>query len=410
MAQDSLLDAYYKGNYEEVIRLSGENLARGDSSFNLYYLQALSLVQLGRTGQAAAMLERANRQFPEEKSIRKLLAAQYVGAGAYLKADSLYRKVAEEDSTDLSVLLKLAEIASARQDYSGSVERLGQVLDLDTSNLEGLMMMGEILTRKDDSTAMVFYQKALQYYPENQQAAYALANWQIQLDRPLDAVRICSQILGQDSANIKFRKLMGFAYYRGGKPHQAIPYFELAAELGDSTTFTFKYLGISRYLTMDFPGAIPPLETALRKDSLDADLHFFLGSSLATTARKAEAMDHLSKALELMQPDPAAVAKVYAEQGNLMRLDMKYDQAYALYRNSWEADTTQPLPLYYMASILDNSLHRSKEALVDYRRFLDRLDQLPESDNNNSQIPTLREIVEDRIVQLKEELFLRDEQ
>lgn len=408
-AQDPLLNAYYEGNYEAVILMCRENLARGDSSFNQYYLQALSQVQLGKTGQAAGTLEEAMLQFPEERSVRKLLAAQYFESGDYLRADSLYSMLVAEDSTDLSAWLKLAEIASARQGYQRSITRLNQVLDLDTSNLKGLMLMGDILTRQDDSIAMVYYQKALRNYPENQQAAYALANLNIQRDMPATAAMICEQILEKDSTNIKFRKLMGFAFYRDGKPHQAIPQFEIATDLGDSTFFTFKYLGISRYLTMDFPGAVPPLEMAVNKDSMDADIHFFIGASLANTTRKEEAMHHLDKALALMQPDPAAVAKIYAEQGNLMRLEMKYEHAYDLYRQSWEADTTRPLPLYYMASILDNSLHRSREALVDYQRFIDQLDQLPVSDRENKQIPTIRDIVEDRIIQLREELFLKDE-
>lgn len=409
-AQDPLLDAYYEGRYEEVIRMSGENLARGDSSFNQYYLQALSQVQLGRTGQATGTLESACRQFPEEISLRKLLARQYYDAGAYLKADSLYKTFVEADSTDLASWLKLAEIASDRQEYKTSIARLDQVLELDTANLEGLMLMGDVLTRKDDSTATLFYQRALQLYPENQQAAYALANWDLKLDIPLMAVRVCEQILDKDSLNIRFLKLMGFSLYRGGKPHDAIEHLEKAADLGDSTSFTFKYLGIAKYMTMDFRGAIPPLELAVQRDSLDADTRFFLGASLATTTRKEEAMYHFEKALELMQPDPVAVAKIYAEQGNLLRLESNYEAAYDRYRMSWETDTTRPIQLYYMASILDNSLHRSKQALVDYQRFLDQLDRLPPEPPKNNQIPSVRDIVEDRIVQLKEELFLLDEQ
>jgi hypothetical protein len=63
-----------------------------------------------------------------------------------------------------------------------------------------------------------------------------------------------------------------------------------------------------------------------------------------------------------------------------------------------------------MASILDNSMHRSREALVDYQRFLDQLDKNPVADEKNTQIPSIREIVEDRIILLNEELFFLDEQ
>jgi hypothetical protein len=58
-----------------------------------------------------------------------------------------------------------------------------------------------------------------------------------------------------------------------------------------------------------------------------------------------------------------------------------------------------------MASILDNSLHRSEEALVDYQRFIDQLDLKPDSKKRNDQVPSIRAIVEDRIISIKEELF-----
>ncbi|MCK5136666.1 MAG: hypothetical protein KAR19_12815 [Bacteroidales bacterium] len=129
-------------------------------------------------------------------------------------------------------------------------------------------------------------------------------------------------------------------------------------------------------MNVDFPGATESLQMALEKDSLDAEVHFFLGASLANTTQKAKAMVHLDKSLELMNPDPAVISRIYSEQGNIM----------------------------------DNSMHRSKEALVDYQRFIDHLNRLPESDRKNQQLPTIRGIVEDRIESLKEELFFLDQQ
>jgi hypothetical protein len=62
----------------------------------------------------------------------------------------------------------------------------------------------------------------------------------------------------------------------------------------------------------------------------------------------------------------------------------------------------------FMASILDNSMQKPAEALVDYQRFIDALELLPEKDDSN-QGGSIRAIVEDRIVTLKEDLFFRDE-
>ena len=68
------------------------------------------------------------------------------------------------------------------------------------------------------------------------------------------------------------------------------------------------------------------------------------------------------------------------------------------------------MALYFMASILDNSMHRSEEALVDYQRYIDQVDKLPEKNERNPQAVSIRNIVEDRIIALKEELFFLDEQ
>jgi len=192
-----------------------------------------------------------------------------------------------------------------------------------------------------------------------------------------------------------------------GEPDKGAPYFEYANQLGDSTAFSFKFKGICHYLRVDFESAIQSLQIAAVKDSLDAEIFFFLGASMATTKKKEEAMAHLNKSLRLMQPDPKISSRIYSEQGNLKRLEEEYEEAYSLYKQAWEVDSTNVASLYFMASILDNSMHKSKEALVDYQHYIDVLDNHPQQ-KQSSQSISIRTIVEDRIVSLKEELFFRD--
>ncbi len=211
-----------------------------------------------------------------------------------------------------------------------------------------------------------------------------------------------------DSTSIKFSKLFGYAYYKAGVPEQAVQWFNYAVALGDSTVFTLKFKGISHYLKTDFGLAIGALEDAVIKDSLDAEVHFFLGASLSTIAEMDKAMYHLNQSMKIMQPDPSIFSRIYSEQGNIKRLETEYEEAYFYYEKAWEADSTNIISLYFMASILDNSMHQHKEALVDYQRFIDALDQLPEKEESNQGV-SIRAIVEDRIISLKEELFFKDE-
>jgi len=408
-AQDNLLELYYSGSYDQVITHTKESIASGDTAFNTFYLKALSEVQLGQTESAVQTLEEAASIFPEDARIKKMLAGQYFDAGDYVKAWNSYTSLVQTDSTDVASWLKLADIASFRQHYKQAIHALEQVLMIDSLNLNSLMMMGDILNRHNNSGAVIYYKRAYSIYPDNQKAAYALGNWYIQANQPHKTIPICEHILDIDSTNIKFRKLFGYTYYKAGEPHHAIPQFDDAVNMGDSTAFTFKFKGICHYLTADFTGAIESLQWAIDKDSMDAEVHFFLGASLATTTAKKEAMDHLDKSLELMMPEPGIESRIYSEQGNIMRLEMEHEKAYELYSLAWETDTTNLMSLYLMASILDNSLHLSKEALVDYQRYIDQLDLLPKPETKKSQSLSIRTIVEDRIVALKEELFFLDQ-
>ncbi len=408
-AQETNLDLYYSGSYTEVIEQTFGAIASGDTAFNTHYFKALSEVQLGKTKDAILTLEKCQSLFPNDVRIGQMLAAQYSEAGDYVKALKKYTELVQTDSSDVASWLKLAEISSFRQQYNKAIIALKQVLLIDSLNLNSLMMMGDILHRHNNNCAVVYYERAYSIYPDNQKAAYALGNWYIQANQARKTVPVCEHILTIDSSSIKFLKLMGYANYKMGDPSPAIYHLQYAIELGDSTAFTFKFKGISHYLAADFQGAIESLQVAINKDSLDAEVHFFLGASLGTTTKKSEAMFHLDKSLEHMKPDPSVVSRIYSEQGNIKRLEMEHEKAYELYCLAWEADTTNPMALYLMASILDNSLHRSEESLLDYQRYLDQLDRFPESEKKNPQIPTIRSIVEDRIESLKEELFFLDE-
>jgi tetratricopeptide (TPR) repeat protein len=407
-SQDTPLDHFYSGNYQQVIDQATVAIDQGQRTQDLFYVKALSEIQLGRAPHAIRTLEEALDHYPNNHRITRLLANQYDDAGDFVKAKELYIKLVLKDSLEIASRLKLAEIAVFRQAYKDAIPFLNQVLELDSTNLDGLLLMGEVQSRFNDSLAMEYYERAYDQYPGNQQVAFTLANLYIQTDKPEKASPLCHAVLELDSLNIKFHKLLGFAFYKMGVPSRAVTHLSRAVQLGDSTAFSFKFLGISNYMIVAFDPAIAALSFAVQKDSMDAENHFFLGASLGGTTRKTEAMYHLNRSIQLMEPDPAVVSRIYAEQGNILRLEMKYTDAYHKYQLAWETDTTNPVNLYYMASIQDNSLHKVEEALVDYQEFIDQLNKQPKVESRNDQIPTLRQIVEDRIVSLKEELFFLD--
>ncbi len=317
--QDKTLDLYYSGAYQKVREQTGAMIQAGDTAFNTFYLQALSEAQLGQTAEAIKTLELALNTHPEDPRVLRMLAGQLFEAGYYVRAQEGYTNLVQGDSLDVSSWLKLAEIATFRQNDNQVLDALNQVLRIDSLNLTGLMKMGDILHKHKHKGAITYYEKAYRLYPDNQQAAFALGNLNIQAKEAWKAIPICEHMLTIDTTSIKFAKLLGYAYYKQAGPDFAVRYFEYANQLGDSTIFTFKFKGISHYLRTDFAAAIESLEIAREKDTLDAEICFFLGASLATTKEKTRAMHLLNQSLKLMQPDPGITARIYSEQGNLKR-------------------------------------------------------------------------------------------
>lgn len=407
-AQDRLSEFYYAGDYTRVIEESAGLLDQGDSSLAIFRVKALAEIQLGRTAEAVATLEAAAGTHPDDPGLQRMLAGQYFEAGNFIRAKDTYSELVAQDSSDISSWMKLAEMAAFRQQYPEAIDALNRVLALDTMNLESLMKMGEILDRFNNTGSVVFYRRAWSYYPDNQKAAYAYANELVRQKKSVEAIPVCDSMLSRDSTSIKFLKLKAYAHYKCGEAFPAIICFNSACSQGDSSVFTFKYRGICQFLVSDFSGSISSLELAAVKDSTDAEIRFFLGSSLATTTRKEEAMQHLDRSLKLMQPDPSVVGRIHAEQGNIKRLQSDYDRALEYYEMAWEADSTNPMYLYFQASILDNSMHRSGEALVLYRQYAEQVSS-PDGEKRNGQTVSILTIVMDRIEMLQEELFFRDE-
>lgn len=407
-AQDPLTELYYAGSYQEVIHRGQQALEQGDTTYTTYLFKALAEDQLGQTMEAIATLEAGLEVNSGDIRLRRMLATQYMKGGLYVEAQRHFFHLVTRDSLDVSSWLNLAEIASFRQKNEQAVAALEKVLRIDSINLEGLVRMADILSRHNHSGANIYYERAWRHDPGNQKVAYALANWYIKAHEAQRAIPVCEAILLKDSLNIRFHKLLGYALYKSGQAQEASHHLTRATQLGDSTAFTFKFLGISRYLSIEFEPGAHALSLSLAKDSLDAEVHFFLGACLATTTQKKQAMFHLEKSLELMQPDTIVTSRIFAEQGSIRRLEERYEEAYQLYSLSYDTDGTNLMSLYLMASILDNSMHLSEKALVDYELLIRELDKQGKKSDEKDMV-SIRSIVEDRIIDLKEELFFLDQ-
>ena len=162
-AQEDLSALYYSGNYQEVIEASAAQIAGGDTSFNTFYLKALSEAQLGQSPEAIETLELALSLHPRDRRISRMLAGQYFDAGDYPRARDGYNELVAGDSTDVSSWLKLAEMASFRQQYNEAISCAYTAIELNPDDHYPYNVLGAIYVKQGEAEmAYKSFQKALQ--------------------------------------------------------------------------------------------------------------------------------------------------------------------------------------------------------------------------------------------------------
>ena len=119
-AQDLLSERYYQGDFPYVIQSASQRIQSGDTSFTAFYLKALSEIQIGSSNEAIQTLLQAASFHPGDLRLERMLAHQYFESGDYTRAKPIYQALVQQDTSDISSWLKLADIASFRQKISRS--------------------------------------------------------------------------------------------------------------------------------------------------------------------------------------------------------------------------------------------------------------------------------------------------
>lgn len=368
----------------------------------------------------------------------------------YHAATSAYEKALAQDSTQLSIIIALAEsyyqtgdsdkslgywtkalqlspeniylktkkaIAHYRiSDWEGTIESCREVFETDSVPLLMRMTGDANLQLLRGDSALFYYAKAIEKNPSDYIATNKLANFYYSAKLYPEAIETTRDYLENINPNQKsVSQLHGMALYSNGDYKDAIEQLELNAQLGDSTYTTSYFLGMSYYASKNYYESIPWLKKAYLINANDVNLLYYYGTALSRTYDRKrgieilqEGMDIIEKQMEMMYDFDISFANAYLAGGNHLK-------AIQYYKSAIKRQPDKTIILYNIASAYDITKNY-KEALDYYERFLktkpkglDINKPLGSPGKDNIEVKEFYYSVSSkRIPKLKEELFFQE--
>lgn len=408
-AQTHIEISFIKGNHQEVLAATA-----GLSSTDDFYWHAQALAKLGSLAQATKVLEKGLQDSIHAAQLEPLLAQFYYQSGMYHKALPLLYKHSKR--TELfPMLLSVLEFSDR---YAEAIALNKTKLMTDSLNADTWKKLGnQYYAVQLFDSAQLAYKHALQLNPQDLATAYLQANLLIKTKQYAEAIEICDQMLTIDSVNIKFTNAKALALFKNKSYARAGKYFDKSLQLGDSSRFVLRHLGISKVISGLYYEGIDHLSIALKGDSTDVEANFFMGKAYSFTDTCEKGLYYLNIADSLMKPNASVLANIWIEKHHIYSSLGQHQNSV---RCIEEAYKLSPAPeyLYHMANYYQYEMGNSEKALLNYERFIKSLDAITppntvHSDTAMAITPqggtiNMRQTAEKNIRALREELFFQN--
>ncbi|MDY0254096.1 MAG: tetratricopeptide repeat protein [Tenuifilaceae bacterium] len=365
----------YDMSDEELIDLLKEKL-RSDS------LSTRSWLMLGglwenrmQYDSAVAAYQRAIAVDSTCTKCKQHLASSLANLGKNGWALRIYQEILETDSSNVSVRSQFARLLRRDGRFLEAFLQFEHLLQVDTLNSYLWEQLGDCAMRIDSmAVGLHAYNKSFELNPANMPLAIKLINGFIKGGIPPGIVMPIADIAyKQDSTYVPIIRTKGYLFYLSQVYPDAEKWLEKASIMGDSSRFTHKFLGISKYHIGKYLAATEYLEKAFEKDTSDNVLNYIMANSYIQIGDWPRAIELLDMTEELLTPNPKEIALLYASRGEAYKKANQFQKAIAQFEKALELHPDYKAYIYeiglcyYNAKDYDNA----KKTLEDFLVFAD---------------------------------------
>lgn len=152
-------------------------------------------------------------------------ATDFCNSGQFDKAKTLLEHIIETCPLHVDAHRILAQIEMERGNYEDAYNKNLDALRIDPSNLWALILMGNICVKKNDlDLADIFYNKVLDYHPNDNLALNNIAGTYIQAKKYDKAIELFEKVLKQDDTYLNTYYGIALTYYNKGVSDKALEY------------------------------------------------------------------------------------------------------------------------------------------------------------------------------------------
>jgi tetratricopeptide (TPR) repeat protein len=292
--------------------------------------------------------------------------------------NELLAKTSDLPALQESVHAKLANIYLRSSNKEKAAEQLKALLKSDPTNPQPYYFLGHLaLDQQKTADAVDYFSKTIVLSPDFEQAYYEMANAQLVLDKPLDALNTLEKAREKFAAgfameffsaiastrlkdydralrhftaaevianatdpkrlNHFFHFQLGIAYEQKKEHEQAAKAFEKSLELSPDFTDAMNYLGYMwADLGTNLDKAVLLLEKAVKAEPKNAAYLDSLGWACFKLNRLPEALEHVAKAVELSE-EPDAV--LFDHLGDILATMGRMEKAVEAWEKSLKVET-----------------------------------------------------------------------
>lgn len=279
--------------------------------------EARALKNIYKTDEAIELLSSLVRPESLDEDVFAELADCHFQNGDYEGAAGTYMLLSQKFPGNILYQVRQMACFYRLKAYPQAISTGKAVLQRDTiANVASLV--GDSFNQMEQyDSALVYYNMSLQKKPSNESVVSKAAK--IYLNRKdYDAViSVSDSLLVHDPDNMTVAPIKGLALYSKGEYDSAIDVLERQNSLGNDSYGVHFFLGQSYWQTKVMYRASEELKKAWQIDSSDVNLAISIASVEAESFKSFD-MDvkpWLDKALEMLEPDNAALSRVHQQYG-----------------------------------------------------------------------------------------------
>lgn len=395
--------ALSEGDYNRALLLV--NQCDQYKSLKYYQLKGIVYENIGRYDSASLAYKRAIDLDSTYIPAHKGYARSLYSFGNIKVAKKQYEKILRLDSLCINTRLQYANVLKKEGDYAKAFFNYCWLTNYDSTNFYFWDQRADCSAQLNNFLdAINSYDYAISLNKQNLDIVVKYLKLLIQLRVPTEDVMVeADSALKVDSLYVPLLKLKGKLFADQKKYQQSYDIFKKVYELGDSSFFTLKYLGISKYSTGLYYQSIPDFEKAFERDSSDSFMNFVYSSSLFQIGDRKQALKIADYTEGLLIPDSSLVAVIYDLKGDINFENRDYALAIGCYEKAQNYSKNEHEFIfkigksYYFAK--DYSI--SSKYLNDY---LVKVDDGSEKSKSRSSIWLAKHYLD----KIKEENFFRD--